>query len=163
MKPIISLLLTNLLSSILKPRFCFSSDSFNYGFLPLDSARGRGFLSKPLCRDRLMVLYPPWNYWNSVNTPFKWTGLTPWRFFLHDPFIQVDQDLHRPLKDSVGEQANNGEEQREHVKKYEHLDGSRPKKTWAWEMHFKNWVAKIVIHYVWNIKDLARGGVLRII
>ena len=41
--------------------------------------------------------------------------------FLHDPFIQVDQDLHRPLKDSVGEQANNGEEQREHVKKYEQL------------------------------------------
>ena len=40
-------------------------------FLLLDSARGRVFLSKPLFCDRLMVVYPPWNYWNIVNTPFN--------------------------------------------------------------------------------------------
>ena len=30
-------------------------------FLLLESARGRGFLTKPLFPDRLMVLYPLWN------------------------------------------------------------------------------------------------------
>ena len=42
-----------------------------FNFLLLDSALGCSFLSKPLFSDRLVVLYPPWNYWNPVNTPFK--------------------------------------------------------------------------------------------
>ena len=57
----------------------FYLDKFNvvnskapfFASVVLDSAWGHGFLSKPLFRDRLMVLYPPWNYWNPANTPFS--------------------------------------------------------------------------------------------